>query len=119
MLPKQHRLPLRTEFSRVKKEGRLYQGKLFSLLIAKKDNRQPSRLTFIVSNKIHKKATQRNYFRRLLSEAILPFLPAIRPGFDGVFLVKKSIIGKNLSEIKKEVELVFKKTGLIADFRLR
>lgn len=109
MLPRQYRLPLRTEFKRIKKEGRIIQGRFFSLLICPQlpiTNCQllPSRFAFIVSKKISPLASRRNRIRRLLSEAIYSFLSKIKPGFDFVFLIKKTIIGKNLVEIKREVE---------------
>ena len=118
MLPKQYRLPLRTEFNRLKKEGKLFQGKLCSLLVSHSREagprfaRQPSRFAFIVSNKIHKKATKRNKIRRLLSEAVWQFLPEIKPGSEGVFLVKKSIIGANYQQIKQEVKVLLQKAQL-------
>lgn len=68
-----------------------------------------SRFAFIVSKKISPLAVQRNRIRRLLSEAIYSGIEKIKPGNDFVFLVKKLIIGKNLTEIKKEIESIFVK----------
>lgn len=115
MLPKKHRLPLRTDLVHVQEKGKIFQGKLFSLLISRQesvDRSQPSRFGFIISTKIHKRATKRNRARRLLIEAIRPFLSEIRPGFDVIFLAKKAIVEKQLVEIKKEVEKLFKKSKL-------
>lgn len=112
MLPRKYRLPLRTELNRIKEKGILIQGKLFSLLVERRDNKEPPRFGFIVSTKIHKKATKRNRARRLLTEAIRPLLSKINPGFDVVFLAKKAIIGKELVEIKKEVGQLFKRSKL-------
>ena len=131
MLPKQHRLPLRTELKRIQKEGKLIQGELFSLLVsgrvhlgggAKFDSREhlrggarpPSRFGLIVSTKIHKKAVRRNRIRRLLVAAVGKMLPEIKPGFDGVFLVKKAILGKRLVVIEKEVRALFEKAGIVS-----
>lgn len=113
MLPRKYRLPLRTELNRVKERGNLFQGKLFSLLVEKRKDKKPSRFSFIVSTKIHKRATKRNRARRLLTEAIRPFLSEISPSFDVVFLTKKAIIGKRSVEIKKELQELFKKVKLI------
>ena len=116
MLPRKHRLPLRTELTRVQEEGKLFQGRLFSLLVSGQepvDRSQPSRFAFIISTKIHKRAVKRNRVRRFLIEAIRSLLPKIKPGFDCVFLAKKAIVGKGLIEIKKETERLFKKTKLI------
>ncbi len=128
MLPKQYRLPLRTEFKRIKKEGKLFPGRFFSLLVSHQPplgpslgarpatprteprgeaSYQPPRLAFIISKKIHKKAIKRNRVRRLLVEAVRGILPKIKPGFDFVFLVKKTILEKKLLEIKNEVEKFF------------
>jgi len=116
MLPKKHRLPLRTELKRVKKEGILIQGRLFSLLIS--DQRpvtsdQPSRFGFIISSKIHKKAVKRNRAKRLLSEAVLEIAPKMKTSFDVVFLAKKGIIDTDLKKIKTEVKRLFKKAGMV------
>jgi len=115
MLPKKHRLPLRTELNRVKKKGILVQGKLFSLLVSRQSKKsQPSRFGFIISTKIHKKAVKRNRAKRLLSEAVTSLFPEMKNGFDTVFLAKKKIIEANPEEIKKEVEGLFKKTGMVS-----
>ena len=117
MLPKTYRLPLRTELNRVKKEGILVQGKLFSLLVSNQQpatSDQPSRFGFIISSKIHKKAVKRNRAKRLLSEAIFDLFPKIKPGFDVVFLAKKKIIEADFEEIKREVKRLFSKAGMVS-----
>lgn len=125
MLPRKHRLPLRTDLARVQEEGKLFQGRLFSLLVSHQPsipkesraastiNHQPSRFGFIISTKIHKRAVKRNRIRRFLIEAIRSLLPKIKPGLDCVFLAKKAIVGKELSEIKKETKKLFQKAKLI------
>lgn len=112
MLPRKYRFPLRTELVRVQEEGKLFQGRLFSLLVAKNEGFKPSRFGFIISTKIHKRATKRNRARRLLVEAIRNLLPKIKPGFDCVFLAKKAIVGKKLTEIKKETKKLLCKARL-------
>lgn len=115
MLPRKHRLPLRTELNRVKKRGVLVQGKLFSLLVSRQFKKaQPSRFGFIISTKIHKKAVKRNRARRLLSEAISSLFPEMKDDFDAVFLAKKKIIEANSKEIKKEVKRLFNKAGMVS-----
>jgi len=112
MLPKQYRLPLKIEFKRIKKEGKLFQGRFFSLLVAKQQF-PVARFAFIVSKKIHNKAVKRNRFRRLLIESVRFFLPQIKSGVDGVFLTKKAIIDRDFGEIKNEMEKTLKKAGLL------
>jgi ribonuclease P protein component len=115
VLPKENRLSLKTEFARIRKNGRIFQGKLFSLLVVDQKlttNDQRPKFAFIISKKIHRRATRRNRARRLLTEAVRVFLAKVKPGVEGVFLGKKMIIGKDFSEIKSEVEEIFKKAGL-------
>ena len=113
MLPARHRLETYQEIERVKKKGELYQTSLFGLLVLKNQTSYLTRFDFIVSLKISPKSTIRNRIKRLLAEAISERLIKISPGFDLVFLAKKTIIGKNLKEIKKEVDTVFGKAGLL------
>lgn len=113
MLPKQHRLSLRTEFKRLREEGKLFQGKLFGLLVATKPVGGLSRFTFLVSTKIHKMAHKRNRARRLISEAVYELLPKVVPGFEGVFLVKKGILEADFKQIKTATEEIFRKAKLL------
>jgi ribonuclease P protein component len=115
MLPKKHRLPLRTDLVQVKEKGRLVQGRLFSLLVSQQavSGRQPSRFAFIISTKVHKRAIKRNRARRLLIEAIRPLLTKIKPGHDVVFLAKKGIIDEELDKIARELRKLFRKAKLI------
>lgn len=113
MLPKKHRLPLRTDLVEVKKKGKLSQGELFSLLVARTDKGQPTRFGFIISTKIHKRAVKRNQARRLLIEAIRPLLPQIKPGHEVLFLAKRKLVGEKLEEVSLEVKSLFKKTRIL------
>jgi len=112
MLVKKYRLPLRTEFYRIKKKGRLYQFSFFGLLVARNEL-SFSRFAFIISKKVHKRAVKRNRIRRLLREAVKEFLSQSRPGFDVVFLVKKNLIDQELSAVKMAVNQAFQKSGLL------
>lgn len=112
MLPKQHRLPLKTELNRIKRKGNLLQGHLFSLLVSRYPG-QPSRFGFIISSKVHKRAVKRNRAKRLLGEAISSLLPRIKSGFGVVFLAKRKLIGVDFEEVKSEIEELFIKTGII------
>jgi ribonuclease P protein component len=113
MLPKKNRLSLKTEFNRLKKEGKIFQGKFFGLLVAKNQGSTPPRFAFIVSNKIHKKANKRNKVKRLLREATRDFLLQVKPGTEGVFLAKKTILEASYPQIKQEIDDLFKKAGLV------
>lgn len=115
MLPKKHRLSLRTEWRRVKKQGRLVSSKSFSLLIAQSQKKgdQPPCFAFIVSKKIHPQATKRNRVRRLLQEGVGSLLSQIRPGVEGVFLARRAALEINLLQVKTELTKVFRQANLI------
>ena len=112
MLPKKYRLPLRTELHRAQREGTTYQFPFFGLLVAK-NKLSLSRFAFIVSNKIHKKATKRNRIKRLLGESVRSLLAKTNPGFEVVFLAKKKIVGQNLKTTRSAIVKSFKEIGLI------
>ncbi len=115
MLPKDYRFPLRTDFTRAKKEGKIFQDKFFGVIVSGQPSSaaKNSRFAFIVSKKISKKAVQRNRIRRILSEQITVFLPKIKPGFDNVFLVKKDILGKTSAVVGKEVKEMLIKADML------
>jgi len=116
MLPKAYRLPLKTEFDRLKKSGQIFQGKFFGLLLSWSSlTTEISRFAVIVSNKIDKKAVKRNKIRRLVYEALWSLHPKIKNGAEAVFLVKKTINKATLREIKNEIENLFKRTKLFLD----
>lgn len=114
MLPKKYRLPLRTELHRLKKTGQIHQGDFFGFLtIPQKPFLDNSRFAFIISNKIDKKAHHRNRLRRWLSAVIWLLVSEIKPGFDGVFLAKKTAAQADYSQVKKDIKRIFEKAKLI------
>lgn len=112
MLPRENRLPLRKELQRIQKEGKIFHFPLFSLLVAK-NGLGASRFGFIVSNKIHKRATKRNRVKRLLREGVRLQISKVRPGYDFVFLAKKRILGQDFLTVSEAVQKAFKKAGLL------
>ncbi|MFH1840908.1 MAG: ribonuclease P protein component [Candidatus Shapirobacteria bacterium] len=103
MLPKFHRFTSRKDFSEVKRHGQLVSGRFWGTLFLKKAAAETPKFGFIISKKIDKRAVVRNRLRRQLSGAILPLLPDIGPGWGIIFLVKKSLLGQEFDEIKKEM----------------
>ncbi|MDP3954912.1 MAG: ribonuclease P protein component [bacterium] len=112
MLPLKNRLQTRKDFGEAKTKGQKYQSHLFGLLVYP-TNSEATRFGFIVSTKISKKATQRNKVKRRLRESIKKILPTLKTGYDVVFLGKKELLDKKLSEISVEVINTFGKAGLL------
>jgi ribonuclease P protein component len=111
VLPKAHRLKKKKDFERVFKKGKgKREGFLFLKFI--ENERNISRVGFVVSKKISKKATLRNRIKRKLREATRMLLPEIKPGFDIVIVAKKGIENLNFWETKENLEKLFKKSNL-------
>jgi len=113
MLPKLNRLKNREDFSRVRKNGKVVQGDSIGIatLPTSKDNE--SRFGFVISKKISKNAVTRNRLKRVYREIIRNNIKDISKGYDVVFLVKKTALGKTKNEISKDVENILKKTNLL------
>ena len=117
MLKKQYRLTKNKEFEAVsqsKKSG--YTPVLMFKFI--KNNLSYSRFGFVVSNKVTKKAPQRNLIRRRIREIIRLNIKKISRGYDFIIIVSPKIINKEgkvlpFSEIEKYVINAFKKANLI------
>ena len=113
MLPFKNRLQATKDFEEAKTKGQKYQASLFGLLVYP-TNSEITRFGFIVSTKISKKATQRNKIKRRLRESVKKLLPVMKQGYDVIFLGKKDLLDKKLSEISVEVIHTLRKAGLLS-----
>lgn len=112
MLPRENRLP-RSRFGLVKKEGRLIRSEKFGILVYERGDTDLSRIAFVVSKKVNKRAVVRNRTRRLFREAVRSLLGKLGRGVDIVFLVKPASVGVELKKLAPEVEKTFKKAKLL------
>lgn len=111
MLAKRFRLD-KKEFTFLKERGRKISTPFFSLLWGRGRGEGP-RFGFVVSKKIDKRAVVRNKIKRRLAQALLSSLSKIRPEVWLIFLAKKSLREKNFKEIRKEIDRVLKREGLL------
>lgn len=112
MLANVNRLTGQKNIERVKKEGKLFQRKLFGISVLKRKDKGPSRFVFVVSTKINKNANQRNRIKRAMRESVRYSMTQTKKGYDVMFLAKKNISNKLTDEIMREVTISLKAIGL-------
>jgi len=112
MLPKNNRLKKRKDFQKVMRRGKgLREDFLFLKFL--KNNLKVVRVGFIVSQKIAKKATQRNKIKRRLREGLREKLAQIKKGYDLIFIAQKGIEKKKFSEIKEKIDQLLKRAKIL------
>jgi len=106
------RLRKSKDFQRVRQQGRSIASRLLILTFAPNDL-ATLRIGFVVSKRVSKRAVERNYLKRLLSEAIRPILAEIPAGWDLVISAKTSIIGVNLLDLVEDLQTLLRRARLL------
>ncbi|MCK9393282.1 MAG: ribonuclease P protein component [Candidatus Paceibacterota bacterium] len=112
MLPLKNRLKKKKDFENIFAKGKTTKARYFFLKTIETGSLD-SRIGFIVSKKVSKKAVERNRTKRLFREAVRLNIARIKPGYDLVFIVLNLAKEKDLTEIKKEIEFILGKNGLL------
>ena len=110
MLPKQYRLKNKFAFKatyKVKNSSHSGGVTLFAGIL-KKDQEQPTKVGFVVSKKVHKRAVKRNRLKRLMRESYRVLLKEGHVGnsqrfMSLVFVGTDRALGKNYTEIKSSI----------------
>lgn len=112
-LQRELRLRKSSEFQRVRQRGQSITSRLLILAWMPND-RVKLRIGFVVSKRISKHAVERNYIKRLLAEAIRPFLSEIPNGWDIVISVRNSARTANLQTFKNDIRKLLHRAHLLA-----
>lgn len=112
MLARKNLVPLKKEFPRIRKEGKIYDCPSFGLVVAYGTGSGP-RASFIVSKKIDTRSVVRHEVKRKLADAVSPFLPNLNNSVELVFLAKQKAVESNSHELKVEIESVLRRARLI------
>ena len=110
MLKRIYRLKKKYQFNYVYKVGKSSHGKLLMLVYTSSKN-QNIKVGISVSKKVGN-AVKRNRARRLLREAISPFLPNLEKNCNLIVVAKQSINGLNMNDVQKDLKHTLEKAGL-------
>jgi ribonuclease P protein component len=106
------RLRKSSDFQRVRQQGQSIASRL--LILTWTPNSVSSvRIGFVVSKRISKSAVQRNYIKRLMSEAIRPALVDLPQNYDIVFSVRVQVIGVDLLTLRRDITILLRRAGLL------
>lgn len=115
MLPKQYRLKKRSAFKatyKVKNSSHKGGVTLFAGILKKDD--YPTKVGFVVSKKVHKRAVRRNRLKRLMRESYRLLLKEGKLGnsqrfMSLVFVGSENALGKSFSEIRSSISKMLEK----------
>lgn len=112
-MKRKFRLTKSTDFLRVRRLGKSFAHPLIVLFTLPNDG-QITRFG-IVAGRTVGKAVQRNRAKRLIREALRPFLPQIRPGWDMIIYARKSMAQASLQQTRQALLELLKRAGLISN----
>ena len=113
MLPKDYRLKKRTAFAATYRTGRTLHKDGITVFIGKeKNNDFPTRVGFVVSKKIHKRAVKRNRIKRLMRESYRLLIKegAVSDKYISlIFIASSKLLNMNFKEVDNAIrKLVYK-----------
>ncbi len=121
MLPRKKLIPLKAEFPRIRDQGKRYDSSSFGLMVSYKREVRGERLevstprvAFIVSKKIDRRSVIRHDVKRKLSDAVAVFIARLPKNLELVFLPKSQVTASSREDLKKELETVLKRAGLLS-----
>ncbi len=107
MLAKTHRLRRMRDFALLSQKGRVVYGPFFTLRFRASD--APTRIGFVVSTKIYKRAHDRNRTKRRLREAIRLVQPSWPEKQDILLIARPEARDAPFEEIKTAILKAFEK----------
>jgi len=111
MLPKENRLHKDKEIKDLAKSGQTFF--LPELVIKYKKNKEDkTKIAFIVSSRVDKRAVLRNKLTRRLKEATKDILPNLKSGYSVLIIAKKKALELEFKDIKKQLDFAFDKLKL-------
>ncbi|MCD4760508.1 ribonuclease P protein component [bacterium] len=114
MLPKENRLHQDKEIKAVVQKGQTFF--LPQFVIKYQVNKEKfTKIGFIISTKVDKKAVVRNRLARQLREVIRSFLPEMKTGYSVMIIAKKQALELDFEALKKQMAFAFAKIKIYPD----
>ena len=106
MLPKEYRLKKRIAFIATYKTGVSFHKDGITVFCGKKKTKDsPTKIGFVVSKKIHKRAVKRNRIKRLMRESLRLYIKNLEsfdtPYMSLIFVASAKLLNKNYADINK------------------
>ena len=111
MLEQRYRLKKKYQFNYVYRVGKTCHGR-FILLVFSPSKNQNVKIGVSASKKVGN-SVQRNRARRIIREAIKPYLDCIKPNFNIILVAKSAIEGKKTSEVQADLQTILEKAELL------
>jgi ribonuclease P protein component len=107
------RLRKSSDFQRVRQQGNTITSRLLILAWSPNEVAQ-LRIGFVVSKRISNRAVERNYSKRLLSEAVRCMLPALPAGMDIVFSARNQAKSADLRTLEQDMRILLHRAKLLS-----
>lgn len=112
MLPKENRLKKKSAFNATYKTGKTLHKDGITMFCGKsKIGDYPTKIGFVVSKKIHKRAVKRNRIKRLVRESVRLIIKNNNLNTDCmslIFVASSKLLNKNFAEIDASIKKLVK-----------
>ena len=111
-LNRELRLRKSSEYQRIRQQGRSLTSRL--LILAWMPNEVARlRIGFVVGKRISRHAVERNYIKRLLSEAIRPAVPELSRNWDIVLSARNAVVTADVHTLQQDIMALLRRAGLL------
>jgi ribonuclease P protein component len=113
MLSRLHRLSSSKRIEIIKSRGQRVENNFLLLFwLKQKEDVNLTRVAFVVSSRVSKRAVTRHKVKRRLREVIRSLLSQIKPGLDMVIIAKPEARKLDFTKLAQGVSQLFQQTGL-------
>ena len=112
-MQRKFRLTRSDDFKGVRRNGKSYAHPLI-VLIAQASEQQKLKVGVTASQTVGN-AVNRNRAKRLLREAMRPFLPSLSPGWELILIARPGMQGASLEDTHRALHGLLKRAGLVPE----